>query len=120
MTALTEVPRFCAEQLWGISMSAISHPLAATTVLHEPVFPPVAGLPLTVTFPMKRIPTLERLLWAACLVVISYLSGMRPGEALNLERGCVRESGRMQYLVGKTFKNVFDESGAKKPEGKIR
>lgn len=96
------------------------HPLAATTVLHEPVFPPVAGLPLTVTFPMKRIPTLERLLWAACLVVISYLSGMRPGEALNLERGCVRESGRMQYLVGKTFKNVFDESGAKKPEGKIR
>lgn len=96
------------------------YPLASTTVLHEPVFPSVAGLPLSVSFPMAQIPTLERLLWAACLVVISYLSGMRPGEVLNLERGCVRESGRMQYLVGKTFKNVFDETGAKNPKGKTR
>ena len=95
-------------------------PLASTTVLHEPVFPSIAGLPLAVNFPMHEIPTLERLLWAACLVVISYLSGMRPGEVLNLERGCVRESGRMQYLVGKTFKNVFDNTGAKNPRGKTR
>lgn len=101
-------------------IEASGHPLADTTVLHEPVFASVAGMPLEVTFPMPLIPTLERLLWAACLVVISYLSGMRPGEVLNLERGCVRESGRMQYLVGKTFKNVFDDTGAKDPEGKIR
>jgi integrase len=40
--------------------------------------------PITVA----ELPTMLRLLSAACFVVISYLSGMRPGEVLNLRRGC--------------------------------
>lgn len=101
-------------------LEASGYPIADTTVFHQTVSAPVAGLPLTVRFPMSEIITLERVLWAACLVVISYLSGMRPGEALNLKRGCVRVTGRMQYLVGTTFKNVFDSTGAKDPRGKTR
>lgn len=101
-------------------LQSSGYPVADTTVFHQTVSPPVAGLPLTVTFRMPEIITLERVLWAACLVVISYLSGMRPGEALNLKRGCVRVTGRMQYLVGTTFKNVVDSTGAKDPRGKTR
>ena len=36
----------------------------------------------------QELPTLIRVLSAACFVVTCYLSGMRPGEVLNLERGC--------------------------------
>ena len=40
--------------------------------------------PITV----QELPDLVSHLAAACFVTISYLSGMRPGEALNLRRGC--------------------------------
>ncbi len=40
--------------------------------------------PLTVA----ELPTLVRLLYAAIFTVTCYLSGMRPGEVLNLPRGC--------------------------------
>ncbi len=39
---------------------------------------------------LRELPYLVRHLTAACFVVTSYLSGMRPGEALNLRRGCRR------------------------------
>jgi len=52
--------------------------------------------PITVT----ELPTLLRLLSAAAFVVIAYLSGMRPGEALNLRRGCAdRDTGTGELLV---------------------
>jgi integrase len=35
-----------------------------------------------------EIQDLVRYLTAACFVIVSYLSGLRPGEALNLRRGC--------------------------------
>jgi integrase len=41
---------------------------------------------------------LVRLLAAACFTVICYLSGARPGEALNLRRGC-RSSDNGQLLI---------------------
>jgi integrase len=37
---------------------------------------------------LAELPTMLRLLSAACFVTISYLSGARPGEVLNLRRGC--------------------------------
>lgn len=40
--------------------------------------------PITV----QELPTLVRLLYAAAFIVTCYLSGMRPGEVLNLPRGC--------------------------------
>ena len=72
-----------------------------------------------------------RRLATACVVVISYLSGMRPGEVLSLRRGCCRRSDaadplsshaidRDAYEVqGKTFK-VRDSSGSTVRGGAVR
>jgi len=65
---------------------------------------------------------LARLLSTACLVVIAYLSGGRPGEVLHLERGCVTyqaETG-LWLLHGKFFKNAVDANGNKLPDGLVR
>ncbi|MFF6829074.1 site-specific integrase [Streptomyces longwoodensis] len=36
----------------------------------------------------SELPALVWIVTAACFVIVSYLSGMRPGEAVNLRRGC--------------------------------
>lgn len=47
-----------------------------------------------------ELPTMRRLLSAACFVVISYLSGARPGEVLNLRRGCTsRDEDSGELLI---------------------
>jgi hypothetical protein len=58
----------------------------------------------------------------ACYVVIAYLSGMRPGEALTLRRGCVGydQATRLWLLRGRAWKGALDETGAKRPEGAER
>jgi integrase len=65
---------------------------------------------------------LARLLSTAALVVITYLSGMRIGEVLNLERGCVHRDPITQLwlITGKHFKNARDAHGNKIPEGAQR
>jgi hypothetical protein len=52
----------------------------------------------------------------AALLTVSYLSGMRAQEVLDLERGCCtierREDGTVRYLItGRHFKGVTDEHG---------
>lgn len=68
-----------------------------------------------------EVDKLVNVLTAACLVVITYLSGMRPGEVLTLKRDCVERStgGDMWVLTGRTFKGVRDEHGHV-PGGVIR
>lgn len=58
----------------------------------------------------------------ACLVVVAYLSGMRPGEVLNLERDCVRyhAGSGMWTVTGRHFKTARSRKGEKIPEGEIR
>jgi integrase len=55
----------------------------------------------------------------ACFVVIAYLSGMRPGEALTLRRECVSHDAAtgLRLLHGKKWKGAVDESGAKRVAG---
>ncbi|WP_200306150.1 integrase [Streptomyces adelaidensis] len=48
---------------------------------------------------LRELPLLIRYLTAACFVIISYLSGMRPGEALNLQRGCSRRDEATGQLL---------------------
>ncbi|MEU2248524.1 integrase [Streptomyces sp. NPDC019224] len=48
---------------------------------------------------LRELPRLIRFLTAACFVIISYLSGMRPGEALNLQRGCSRRDEATGQLL---------------------
>lgn len=61
-------------------------------------------------------------LTAACFIVIAYLSGMRPGEVLNLERGCssVDPVAGLHLVTGKTWKGARDSNGQKFPEGTER
>lgn len=65
---------------------------------------------------------LARHLMAACFIVIAYLSGMRPGEVLSLERGCLHrdpDSGLL-LMTGRHWKGVRDDAGELLPEGEIR
>ncbi|MFF7845378.1 hypothetical protein ACFZC6_42580 [Streptomyces ossamyceticus] len=65
---------------------------------------------------------LPRHLGTACFIVISYLSGMRAGEVLSLERGCVERDHAhgLVLLRGRHWKGVRDAAGDKMPEGEIR
>ncbi|MCX3059651.1 hypothetical protein [Streptomyces beihaiensis] len=65
---------------------------------------------------------LVRHLSTACFVVIAYLSGARPGEALALRRGCVRHDATagLWLMHGRKWKGATDEYGGKKPEGEER
>ncbi|MGX8908602.1 hypothetical protein ACR820_25810 [Streptomyces netropsis] len=66
--------------------------------------------------------TLTRMLSTACFLVICYLTGMRPGEVLNLRRGCASRNKvtKLWEINGKKWKNARDEKGAKIPEGQHR
>lgn len=65
---------------------------------------------------------LVRLLSAASFIVTTYLSGMRPGEALGIRRGCVThdEVTGLWLLRALEWKGVVDRNGCKVPEGQIR
>ncbi|MGW5317877.1 hypothetical protein [Nocardia thailandica] len=67
-------------------------------------------------------PVLARHLMTACFIVVAYLSGMRPGEALALERGCLHRDPVTGMLTvrARHWKGVRDESGAAVPQGQIR
>lgn len=65
---------------------------------------------------------LARHLSTACLIVIAYLSGARPGEVLNLRRGCIQRDATadMWLMSGVFYKNAVDSSGNKLPAGADR
>ena len=57
----------------------------------------------------------------AAFIVIAYLSGMRPGEVLNLKRECVERDDRLDVVKvwGHAWKGVT-EDGSKIAEGQLR
>ena len=69
----------------------------------------------------EQAPDLARHLSAACFVIISYLSGQRPGETLNLERGCIEHDtlNDLILLRGKHFKGVQPPAAAE-PDAELR
>lgn len=62
------------------------------------------------------------LLTTACFVVISYLSGMRPGEVLSLRPGCLSSDPETDRLIitGIQWKSATDEVGSKAHRGEER
>lgn len=58
----------------------------------------------------------------ACMIVVAYLSGARPGEVLNLRRGCIEHDATsdMWLMSGVFFKNAVDVNGNKIPGGALR
>jgi len=69
---------------------------------------------------------LVRHLATAGLIVVAYLSGMRPEEVLHLERGCctraeTSKGGIIRYqLTGRHFKGVNDPEGNTRSDGEVR
>lgn len=61
-------------------------------------------------------------LQTACFTIISYFSGMRPGEVLTLERGCLSyDDDREIWMVkGTRWKAATDATGSKAVEGEVR
>jgi hypothetical protein len=55
-------------------------------------------------------------------VIIAYLTGQRPGETANLERGCLTRDAEtgLVLLHGRHFKGATGDDGSHLPEGKIR
>ncbi|MFD9452698.1 hypothetical protein ACFWBC_06370 [Streptomyces sp. NPDC059985] len=80
------------------------------------------GKPWMARFRNRDARTLTRMLSTACFIVICYLTGMRPGEALNLRRGCAGRNKATQLweINGLKWKGAVDENGAKIPEGQHR
>ena len=94
---------------------------------HVPVGAPIAGVIDGVAWRHRQIGYLEarpvaELLRTACFIVIAYLSGMRSGEVLNLERGCVSRdpTSEIWMIKGRKFKGAVDGNREKIPEGEIR
>lgn len=91
--------------------------------LHNQVTGLIDGVPwrsTSITY-SEAVAMARHLSTAAC-IIIAYLSGMRPGEVLNLERGCaVHDSATgLDYVHGRKFKGARGSDGAKLPEGEVR
>ncbi|RAX46271.1 hypothetical protein DQ353_20220 [Arthrobacter sp. AQ5-05] len=61
-------------------------------------------------------------LQTACFIVVSYLSGMRPGEVLSLDRDCLKfdTSTGLWNVVGKRWKSAKEKDGQKVAQGSQR
>lgn len=97
-------------------------PVGDDTYLFAPITADLDGRPwLDQPITYDQAPDLARHLSAACFVIISYLSGQRPGETLNLERGCIEHdlANDLTLLRGKHFKGVRTPDGGE-PAGEIR
>lgn len=98
-------------------------PIAPAAYLDSPITGQIDGRQWRATrIGFAEAPDLANLLRTASLVAVSYLSGMRTGEALNLERGCLSHDPAtgIWSITGKQFKGAWDEAGNKIPEGQVR
>lgn len=96
------------------------------TPLDLPVTGHIDGRPWAGHLHYHTVPGLRQMLFAACIVTISYLSGMRGEEVRALERGCcqrddvdgVRPSGFR--IVARSFKDALDQDGNAVRGGAVR
>jgi len=97
-------------------------PVGAGTYLRARPSAILEGSPWMKRFSYHDMDHLARHLSTACMIVIAYLSGMRPGEVLTLRRNCLArdEATGLWQLTGRQWKNAVDDDGSKIPEGKVR
>jgi hypothetical protein len=93
--------------------------------LATPITAHLGGRPWRIAIDVEDVMDLTLQLAAAALLTVAYLSGARPKEVLNLERGCCtfeqRKDGTVRYLItGRHFKGVTDEDGNTIPNGRTR
>jgi integrase len=118
----------------GASLSQVSNilrdygslPVAGAALLDVPVTGLVHGKPWTTGIGYHEAQELAMCLAAACLIVVVYLSGLRPAEALNLRTGCcpapaLDHAGTLRYaLAGDYFKGATTADGTPAPDGAAR
>jgi hypothetical protein len=103
-----------------------SIPVSLAAPLDTPVRGLSHGRPWMSHINFHDAPILMTRLATACMVVILYLSGIRPGEALELEVGCCPEpaddgaGGIRHELHGLFFKGARDPDGNPAPGGARR
>ncbi|WP_234790332.1 hypothetical protein [Mycolicibacterium mucogenicum] len=107
----------------GQMVLASGLPIADHAYLDTPITAELDGRPWRETPVIHQdAHGLAQLLSTACMIVIAYLSGARPGEVLNLRRGCIEHdaSADMWLMSGVFFKNAVDVNGNKIPGGTRR
>ena len=107
----------------GRLLLASGLPVADDAYLDTPITADLDGRPWhDGPIPYHQASFLARQLSTACVVVIAYLSGARPGEVLNLRRGCIEHdiATDMWLMSGVYFKNAVDGNGNKIPAGARR
>jgi integrase len=101
-------------------------PAGSTAPLGTPVTGQLHGKPWTGAISYHQAPALALRLSAACLIVVAYLSGLRPAELLHLRPGCCPApggdgTGPVRYrLHGVKFKAARNDDGTAAPDGEAR
>jgi integrase len=106
-----------------VAVSRRSLALMDGAALHDRVTGQIDGAPWRSTLiTYDESLKLARHLSTAAMIIIAYLSGMRPGEVLNLVRGCaVHDSVTgLDFVYGRWFKGARGADGAKLVEGAER
>lgn len=81
----------------------------------------VDGRPWTEAIDYSEVRALKAHLATAAYIVVSYLTGMRPGEIQGLEKGCCPDPESGHHLIhGTVFKTAVDNDGNHVPQGVIR
>lgn len=82
--------------------------------LSSPVNGTLGGSRWTPGIDFDEAPSLIRHLSTACFIVLTYLTGMRPGEVLGLRAGCCPDpgqSGQRHLIRGYVYKTALAEDG---------
>ncbi|MFI1721785.1 integrase [Streptomyces sp. NPDC020489] len=89
--------------------------------LSIPIWGRIDGRPWAEAIDFAEAAGLMRHLGTACFIVLSYLTGQRPGEALGLRTGCCPDPGDGRPLIyGHVFKTARDEDGNHLSRGQMR
>ncbi|WP_410628205.1 hypothetical protein [Amycolatopsis sp. cmx-8-4] len=102
------------------------HPVADRANLDIPITGRINTKPWLEGIDFDQAPVLVTHLSTACLIVVSYLSGMRPEEVLHLRHGCCAAAGSSgnsvlrHHVTGLHFKGVTDDEGNTIAAGEIR
>ena len=89
--------------------------LSGACPLNAPIKGTIAGRPWREAIDFDEAATFVRHLGTAAFVVLSYLTGMRPGEVLGLRTGCCPDpdpdAGSGHLIRGNEYKAALDEDG---------
>jgi hypothetical protein len=110
----------------GNALRRAQLPVGSAAPLGTPVTGQLRGKPWTGPISYHQAPALALRLSAACLIVVAYLSGLRPAEILHLQPGSCPApgddgTGPVRYrLHGLKFKAACNDDGTPAPDGEAR